>query len=143
MQRWGNWIPGEHWAVLNHIKTAIDHYRVPDPVALRVKALAEIKDSQALGIPMVEHEGPAFVARVNHGSWLADCPCGGAAAIHPEWDEARCLGCGAFGKVLLPENWREIEAVLLKRPRPENRNWTDETVDALTVENMYHMEGVT
>ena len=78
-------------------------------------------------------------AVVNHGRWLALCAwCSNAPLTRPDWGIACCLECGAFypmGKVIFPENHQEIKDILVQRPRRDQQNWTDESVEALQEEN--------
>lgn len=84
----------------------------------------------------VEHEDGVFIARVEHGRWLADCPCGSGVAVHPEWPNAGCLECGRWWPVVLPSDWKVIEDVLIARPQALNRGWLiGETVEKLEAEN--------
>lgn len=86
------------------------------------------------------------VARVNHSSWIVDCPfCGGAEFASFDRPTFFCCCCRNAQTdyqpipVTLPAaNVRDqIEALLLKRPNPDTRNWTvDETADALQAENV-------
>jgi hypothetical protein len=66
-------------------------------------------------------------ARILYGRWMADCPeCNGANDVDPNEPVFLCTSCGWPGmltRVLFPENSEAIEHELLKRPRPENRNW--------------------
>ncbi len=90
--------------------------------------------AEALG---ARHGQTTFVARIEHGRWLADCPCGAGLAVHPEWSEAGCLECGRWGGVAVPTRWREIETVLVERPALKNRGWIPgETVEDLDAENV-------
>ena len=68
------------------------------------------------------------VAYMNHSRWLVDCQCGSGCRIDMDIRGrvfARCFKCGAVhSDVVLPGERASIEGELLKRPRPENRNWT-------------------
>lgn len=77
-------------------------------------------------------------AEVNHGRWLARCPrCPGAELVQPDDPVMWCLSCGAGPyRVRFPRERRQIEALLLLRPRPEARNWRPgESLDDLRREN--------
>ncbi len=87
-----------------------------------------------------------MVARVNHARWTGDCAwCANAPLTDPDWGVAYCPECGASypeGMVIFPDNWQEIEAILLVRTTPENMNWREpETVADLRAENAANMEG--
>jgi len=87
--------------------------------------------------------GPPLMARVNHNRWIVDCPdCGGAEFVWPDKLLFLCVNCwnGVVGHmwrgVVLPGNKAEIDAVLMARPVPANRNWeVGETLKALEAEN--------
>ncbi len=67
-------------------------------------------------------------ARILYGRWMADCPvCNGACDVDPKEPIFLCLSCGwpeMITHVIFPTNREEIEHELLKRARPENRNWS-------------------
>ena len=86
----------------------------------------------------VRHEDGAYTARVEHGRWIADCPCGSGVAVHPEWRDAGCLECGRWWPVMVPPHWRDIEDILMARPKALNRGWLAETVEQLEDENERH-----
>ena len=78
-------------------------------------------------------------AEINHGCWIVRCPCGNAPSAHPLWCLACCFECGAvYRHVVVPEDWRATEQVLLCRPLMAQRNWTIETLDQLYTENRVH-----
>lgn len=97
---------------------------------------------------------PVF-ARVNHGLWIADCPCKGSMAVWlPETtDDGQqttswfwCSSCanadlkGALRPVVFPEALKRarIEQALAHRPIA-NQNWfPGELIGALRNENRYH-----
>lgn len=69
--------------------------------------------------------GEAVRARVNGGTWIADCVtkgCGGAEFVDPSFPSFFCWGCGNKTNggncrpVIFPENREEIEKLLLDRP---------------------------
>jgi hypothetical protein len=89
--------------------------------------------------------GSPVVAYVNHGRWVADCPiCNGAELVTPG-DPYICQNClnGArqYRPVSFPPDIEEIEAALVARPLPLNRNWTTETAAMLRAENVSHGVG--
>jgi hypothetical protein len=119
-----------------------------------IKHLGGVKGSVALSVVRQWGEGAKmnFEARgdplpveVNHGRWIASCPYCRGALLMDESEPFFCPDClmvanGGYARpVLWPENVAEIEAALLARPNPANRNWTMvETVDALRAENLAH-----
>lgn len=75
-------------------------------------------------------------AYVNHGRWVADCPCGGAELV-AEGRRMVCGSCGLNSPVTFPANTDEIERVLHDRRDTAARNWyPGETVEMLEAENM-------
>lgn len=79
-------------------------------------------------------------ARIEHGRWIADCVnCLTLAPFtHPEWQLACCAECGCvMRKVIVPGDFRAIEAILLLRPQRVTQNWrAPETIAELTIENL-------
>jgi hypothetical protein len=90
----------------------------------------------------VDDTAPRVVARVAHNRWVADCECGGAETVadgHPFF----CFSCHNFGHngrarlVEFPPRPAAVEAYLLRRPDPLQRNWEPtETLDDLRAQNM-------
>jgi hypothetical protein len=78
-------------------------------------------------------------AEVNHGRWLINCECNGAAVSCRTAKIACCFDCGRVYKVVkFPRNAGKIESILLVRPMA-NRNWKKgETVKLLVAENIKH-----
>ncbi len=120
------------------------NFSLPSPWAL----VAGSQAAQTVGFlpPPVEDvaERGAVLAEVNHNRWIAPCPdCPGAEFV---WRDGPfvmlCLSCfnGGIGhrwrRVTLPDDVGAIEAALLTRPLPDNRNWrAGETVDELLAQN--------
>ena len=85
-------------------------------------------------------------AYINHSRWIADCPyCSGAEMVDPHDKKFYCFNClmiDVGGRPIRvkfpPKPTREkIEAVLLKRPFEENRNWfIHESLQNLKDENI-------
>lgn len=100
--------------------------------------------------PVDEVAGVAVVAYANHGRWLADCPdptCVGAELISFDNPVFFCCSCRnrANGNRLLPVETpapgvrRQLEAYMVSRPYPANRNWLPhQTVAELRDENRAH-----
>ena len=83
-----------------------------------------------------------LLAYVNHGRWVVDCPCGSAQLACRSDRRFFCTDCRnawAFGKwvrVTWPAEEADIEALLLQRPFPRNRNWHPrESASGLAMEN--------
>jgi len=87
-----------------------------------------------------------LAAEVNHNRWIVLCPdCLGATFVWLDAPAQLCPNCwnGSKGyrlrRVVVPERYAEIEALLKERPLPQNRNWLPgETVDDLLRENQEH-----
>lgn len=88
--------------------------------------------------PAPRERAQPFVARVDFGRWLGDCPCGDAPVVDPEWSLACCLYCGAiYRNIVMPDDAKDVESVLMERPHQLNRFWfTHETVADLRAENI-------
>lgn len=76
--------------------------------------------------------GKAVLARIWQGQWVAECDaCGGNEFVDPGEPVFFCFGCGNrennsyLRPVEFPENWAEIEAVILERPVRDRRGVTD------------------
>lgn len=78
--------------------------------------------------------GPAVLAHVNHGRWIADCPtagCGGAELVSFDNPVFFCCECrnAAVEHNLLPvlipgtRERKQVERHLTARPEPATRNW--------------------
>ena len=91
-------------------------------------------------------EDNPVLAEVRWNTWIACCPdCRGAEFVWLDNLLFMCNSCwnGAIGgmwrRVILPPNVAEIEAALMRRPAPENRNWLPhETVEELLAQNAEH-----
>jgi hypothetical protein len=77
---------------------------------------------------------PLFIAQ---GVCYVACPCGDCPFADPEWQLACCLLCGAvYRTIVVPADFAAIEAALMRRPMPINRNWQPaETYAAIVAEN--------
>lgn len=76
--------------------------------------------------------GKAVLARIWQGQWVAECDvCGGNEFVDPEEPVFFCFGCGNrennsyLRPVTFPENWQEVEALVLERPVRDRRGVTD------------------
>jgi hypothetical protein len=90
-------------------------------------------------------------AGIDHGRWVTKCPCGGAIALHPQWQFAACLTCGRSWTSIEfppPELLAKIEAIVTLRARgvsaphqSPKRFWTwspEETLEDLRRKNRRH-----
>lgn len=74
-------------------------------------------------------------AYVNHGRWVADCPCGGAELI-VENEPMLCGSCAHSRMVVWPADVEAIESMLEVRD-DRNQNWQPgQTVEVLEAENL-------
>jgi len=107
------------------VQTATKYHRVRIEATLAKAGVATFK-------------GETVTAYLNHGRWVADCPCNGAELVTPG-ETMLCGSCGAEHKVGFPTKKQrgEIETLLAKR-NPPNQNWHGETVDELLAENIEH-----
>jgi hypothetical protein len=133
---------------------AIARQAAADPAA-DLRALLLAFSPEAAIPPMAEADDGAIplAAEVNHGTWIAPCPCGAERLPAPGcvvWlaqPRAWCVRCGnaatagRWRPILLPAppERAAIEALLDRRPDAATRNWTPgETVDDLAAENRAH-----
>jgi hypothetical protein len=74
---------------------------------------------------------------VTHGVCFVQCPCGDCPFADPDWQLACCLLCGAiYRHLVVPADFAAIEAALMRRPFPINRNWMPgETLAAVLADN--------
>ena len=80
--------------------------------------------------PKGDAAGPTVQAEINHGRWLVKCPwCAGAEPVDKDDLFFYCLNClnaavgGGRVPVAMPQRTAALEALLVKRPSDENRNW--------------------
>jgi hypothetical protein len=104
--------------------------KTPSRFQVKAEAIARRKD--------IQYEDGVYIARVEHGRWIANCPCYSGVLVNPEWPKAGCLECGRWWPVVFPQNWRDIEDVLLARPRASQRGWIGESIEKLEDENRAH-----
>jgi len=98
------------------------------------------------GTPNWRLRGNAY-ADITNSAWRVVCPICDNPIIHEPGEPFFCPNCMMEGNdgfamtVVYPENYAEIEAVLMKRPDPKTRNWLHakkETVADLIKENEAH-----
>jgi hypothetical protein len=89
----------------------------------------------------LHQEVEEYVAFVDWGRWILLCHCGAGVAVHPDWTEHYCFGCGAiFLNVTFPAERLDVEAALLVRHK-NNRFFfpqKGETLETLVEENTEH-----
>lgn len=127
------------------------------PPDIRSYLLAFFPDAD---IPPIDHADPdaaPLAARVNHGVWIASCPCrtpgdpSPGLVVWPAVPWGWCLRCG---NASVAGRWRPvavpsaadraaIEAALSVRPSPSACNWEPgESIADLLAENTEHGVGV-
>ena len=113
--------------------------KAKDISALRKRALGMGVD---LPTKIEMTDTPILQAIVNAGRWVVQCPYCAGAEYAREDKIFMCQSCwnGTDRKwlpVVFPPDRQEIEAILIKRMNPGNRNWRPgETIDFLKAENM-------
>jgi len=111
-----------------------DYYPI-NPVQFAVSTA----QSRGWGRPTERNTEPVM-ARLDAGSWLADCPlgCGGAETVDEAQPLFLCLSCGSGMKwwpVVFPVNREAIDAEVSKRRDPHGWAWaTGESMDDLRKE---------
>lgn len=85
--------------------------------------------------------GEPLYAYILRGAWVVSCECGETLFYEPgkSFFCPTCLNAHiahSARPVIMPENRKEIEELLLKRPNPQNRNWlVGESLENLIAEN--------
>jgi len=119
---------------IHNFADGLSHAGVTSLDSLRAVHAKHVKDK------LHDFETPIH-AEVNHGRWLINCECNGAALTCPTARVGCCFDCGrVHTKVVFPAKARraKIEQALLVRPMP-NRNWKHgETLKTLLAENVEH-----
>ena len=101
-----------------------------DPYRLFVLK-AWVRNGQKGWPPAWDQATGTIDAYINHGRWIAECPCGDGFAIVPSKADPyffcpRCANASTNDskpfRVAYPANADAIEAVLMRRPE-EHRNW--------------------
>lgn len=123
------------------------------PADIRAYLLALFPDAEIAPLDDSDPDASPLAARVNHGMWIASCPCGTLGAPAPgltvwlsiPW--GWCIRCGnreARGRwrpvaLPTPDERAAIEAVLNERTEIQTRNWEPgETVADLAADNAAH-----
>lgn len=102
-------------------------------------------------LPVGVYLGAALTAEVDQGRWVVRCPDCAGAELMADSGLFFCCNCRnqavghAYRRVTPPSKTQraQIEAALLARPEPENRNWLpSESVADLLAENAVMLEDV-
>ncbi|TXS30723.1 hypothetical protein EAO71_20215 [Streptomyces sp. ms191] len=93
------------------------------PPAERVWRWVEQRQQRHLIPPDGYILGQQVWARINHGRWVADCPCGSAQVVTPDDPRMACTECG-YGWIVVefPEDVAAAETAVLEE-LPHLRNW--------------------
>lgn len=93
------------------------------PAAERVWRWAEQRQQRRLVPPDGFIIGQQQYARINHGRWVADCPCGSAQVVTPADPRMACTECGlGWIRLVFPEDPAAAEAAVAD-DLPHERNW--------------------
>jgi hypothetical protein len=93
------------------------------PAAERVFRWVELRQQRRLSPPDGFMLGHLVYARINHGRWVADCPCGSAQVVTPADPRVACTECGAgWFRLIVPEDPAAVEASVAD-DLPHERNW--------------------
>lgn len=93
------------------------------PPAERVFRWVELRQQRRIVPPAGFMLGHRIYARINHGRWVADCPCGSAQVVTPIDPRMACTECGAgWFALVFPEDPEAAEAEVTEL-LPHERNW--------------------
>lgn len=99
--------------------TAWDLVRPSERVFLWIAHRAQRRVNPPSGILI----GQRAWARINHGRWVGDCPCGSAQVVSPDDPRLACTECGyGWMTLVFPENVAVVEASVMHE-LPHLRNW--------------------
>ena len=107
----------------------------------RASILAKRAQFQTLNWRMPFLHDGAAPFKVSDGMAQVVCvySCGNYPSYDAEWGLACCFTCGAIYRQAPPEDWLEIERVLINRPNPASRHMLPgQTLDELRAENRAH-----
>jgi hypothetical protein len=83
--------------------------------------------------PTTKVASPRLKAYVNHGRWVADCPCGGGIACGPDSPDAVCYDCRTERNISFPSASRIATATELLSARPlKHQNWRPDQGESVT-----------
>lgn len=120
---------------MERIGTAVEAHGVNSPDEYRARALDFLREKRAAGFPVevniLKWREPQ-IAHINHGRWVTFCPvCHSAPACHPEWLIAICFACGIELDIVMPDDWRLGEQLLMQRENYTLRDWRTERGEPL------------
>lgn len=94
------------------------------PAAERVVRWMETKAQRRIATPPRDVVIGTAYAYINHGRWVADCPCGSAQVVTPADPALYCVDCLPDGwlTLIFPADCASAEAEVAELPKRE-RNW--------------------
>lgn len=93
------------------------------PPAERVLRWYEHRQQRRVRVPTATILGHRLFARINHGRWVADCPCASAQVVTPTDPRLACPECGAgWFTVTFPPDVAAAEAAVADE-YPAEQNW--------------------
>ena len=119
------------------------HPYVQTPAGYRRAQMRAIRQQMA-AFPNLNWQWPwryfgTVALKVSDSQWQLVCACGNYPLYDPEWELACCYTCGAVYEQAPPSDWREIERVLVNRPRLNNRHMlVGQPLADLIAENFEH-----
>ncbi|MEW2567626.1 hypothetical protein [Streptomyces sp. NPDC047070] len=101
------------------------------PAAERVFRWIEHRQQRRVRVPDGFLIGRRLYARINHGRWVADCPCNSSQVVSPADPRLACTECGAgWFQLVFPEDPDAVEASLADLLPSERNWWHDDDNDA-------------
>lgn len=93
------------------------------PPAERCARWYEHKQQRSIVHPLGLILGQQVYARINHGRWVAGCPCGSAQVVTPTDPRMACVECGAGWFVLVFPADPAVAEAEVAGELPHLRNW--------------------
>lgn len=137
----------DHWAMATAIPGAsfADYVVKLFRAAQRTPVAAQYYTKEALEKALSKPTGKPLHAFINHNRWMAVCECGGAEVVDPVYNSMYCFSCfnilnkGRPRHIKFPKDMPMIEAILIERDDPLNKNWMlTESIEDLEAENVAH-----
>lgn len=124
------------------VTTEVYHQHMTADILIAVRRQAARRGVLWVGDIPIDDKTRSLRPRVNHGRWIVDCPYCIGAELMNESGLFMCQSCYNSGnghrylRVARPRGRAKVEALLLKRPLLENRNWQHgEAIALLEQEN--------
>jgi hypothetical protein len=101
------------------------------PVAERVLRWYEQRAQRRVPTPAGVLLGQQVYAQINHGRWVADCPCMSAVVVSPADPRLACPECGAgWITVVFPDDVDQVEREVEREAIRERNWWHPDDTDA-------------